>query len=125
MARDSRYPDNWKEISLSIRQGRAGGRCEARWDGKRCRNCQGGCYPKSGKRIQLGCHHIGIPKPDGSMGSHEDKADCRPENLLAVCYPCHVKLHKDYVNGMRKARREQRSREAWARRGWVQLELGV
>ena len=125
MARDSRYPDNWPAISLAIRQGRAGGRCEARWQGKRCRNVEGGRYPRSGRVIRLACHHIGIPRPDGRHGDKQDKMDCRPENLIAVCYACHARLDADLHTAARKAKREQRTREAWARRGFVQLELGV
>jgi hypothetical protein len=125
VARDKRYPDNWKQISDAIRHGRAKGRCEARWDGHRCPHREGGYYPRSHGRIILYCHHLGIPKPDGSLGSRHDKMDCRPENLLAVCYPCHVKLDADIHKEARRARQEQQTREAWARRGWVQLELEV
>lgn len=125
MARDKRYPENWAEISRSIRYGRAKGRCEARWDGVRCPHREGNLYPKSHGRIRLYCHHLGIPRHDGRMGDPRDKMDVRPENLLAVCYPCHVRLDAPLLKEQRKAERERRTREAWAKRGWMQLSLPI
>lgn len=125
MSRDKRYPDNWAEISKAIRVGRAKGRCEARWGGIRCQNRQGGHYFASGKRVQLYCHHLGIPRADGSLGDRTDKSDCRPENLLAVCYACHVRLDAGLHTEARRAKKEARQRAAWEKRGWVQLELAL
>jgi hypothetical protein len=125
MARDSRYPDNWADISSFIRAVRAGGRCEARWDGHRCQHRHGGYYPTTHGRIQLSTHHIGIPKADGSPGDPRDKSDCRPENLLAVCWPCHLKLDYPLLKDSLRATRERKAREAWEERGWVQMELAL
>lgn len=69
-----RYPVNWKEIALSVKE-LAGWRCAA--CGKQCR--------KPGEKFDthrrtLTVHHINhIPE------------DCRRENLIALCAPCHLK----------------------------------
>ena len=41
-------------------------------------------------RVVLTVHHIGVDKPDGTMGDPRDKMDCRDENLIALCQRCHL-----------------------------------
>lgn len=97
------YPDNWKEISLQIRQA-AGWKCE------QCGAPHGAMIQRSDfhpyvwryaqegnnhnwsnpKRCVISVHHIGVDKPDGTPGDSRDKMDCRPENLIALCARCHL-----------------------------------
>jgi hypothetical protein len=115
----SRYPSNWPEISLRIRE-RAGQKCEqcgvpnglevlrstidpARYlilgeDGIH-RTRQGESVRLSEipteydeakyVKIVLTVHHIGASMPDGTFSDPEDKLDCRDENLIALCQRCH------------------------------------
>lgn len=113
----ARYPPDWPEISDRIRW-RAGNRCE--WidqDGQRCQARQGLPSPITGSRVVLTVAHLGIPTPDGSPGSHQDKMDCRPENLLCLCQFHH--LNYDRPEAI-KAAAEQRRRQQLAA---GQLEL--
>jgi hypothetical protein len=75
----SRYPRNWKEISLSIRRDRAAGRCE--WvgdDGLRCQAVDGTPHPITGSRVVLTVAHL----------DHQPE-NCAPENLRAWCQMHH------------------------------------
>ena len=69
-----RYPANWKEISMRVKE-QAGWKCQQ--CGKQCR--------KPGEQLDthtrtLTVHHINhIPE------------DCRPDNLIALCAPCHLR----------------------------------
>lgn len=77
------YPPNWEQIAHHIIWVRAGGRCES------C-GVRGGTLRSPTKvYVKLACHHLGVPKPDGSPGDKNDKMDCRPENLIALCQKCH------------------------------------
>jgi hypothetical protein len=104
----SKYPANWGSISRAIRQ-RANWRCE--WCGvqnaesiSRRRNDPSDwravldvefltwderiwTHPVT---IVLTVHHIGVRLPDGTPGDPNDKMDCRPENLVALCQRCHL-----------------------------------
>jgi len=40
--------------------------------------------------VILTVHHIGVDKPDGTLGDPCDKMDCRDENLIALCQRCHL-----------------------------------
>lgn len=113
----SRYPDNWKEISQSVRD-RAGQECEwcgvkngaigARdkdgqwWDENQIDSMNsavgeshfGYDYPKI-IRIVLTVAHLGIDHVDGTPGDKNDKRDCRPENLAALCQRCHLNFDRE------------------------------
>jgi hypothetical protein len=83
-----RYPENWKEISLSIRN-REGWRCK--W----CSAENGKMHPETGSKVVLTVAHLGIKRPDGSPGDKHDKMDVRPENLAALCQRCHLNFDRD------------------------------
>ncbi|MDJ0717695.1 MAG: HNH endonuclease [Prochloraceae cyanobacterium] len=78
----SRYPANWKEIALAVKE-------SAGW---RCRSCGKKCFrpgekPKDLTRAQwtnytLCVHH-----------SNYNPEDNRPENLIPLCTPCHLSKH--------------------------------
>ena len=147
----SRYPANWKEISLQIRTERAKSRCE--WCGVQngavgARDLAGefhtrqeitqDMYPHDWDRlfgangeqpryfnIVLTVAHLGVPHPDGRPGNKHDKSDCRPENLAAICQRCHLNFDRaDHVAGAATTR-ERKRRERGAARGWVQGELAL
>lgn len=61
------YPYNWFEIANHIKQA-------AEW---KCEGC--GCY--HGDPYQLTVHHINY-----------NPANCLPENLIALCQSCHLKV---------------------------------
>jgi len=85
----AKYPANWPDISRRIRE-RAGQRCE--WCGAR----NGQPHPITGSRVVLTVAHLGTPHyPDGSLGSKQDKLDCRDENLAALCQLHHFSLDRD------------------------------
>lgn len=113
----SRYPPNWDDISHQIRFERAGGKCEwcgvehgaigardkdGEWHDEKDihhMNSTGGYllfghFP-SMVRIVLTTAHLGVDKPDGSPGDKQDKMDCRPENLAALCQRCHLNFDRD------------------------------
>lgn len=129
----SKYPANWKEISVAIRE-RAGWRCE--WCG--VENGAVGARDRYGKwwneenihhlnsddgyslfgefprmiRIVLTVAHLGVPKPDGSMGDKRDKMDCRPENLASLCQRCHLNYDRDEHKHNTAATRRRQQVEA-------------
>jgi hypothetical protein len=78
-----RYPADWEEIALKVKQA-------AKWQ---CEMCGLGCIPsgvtvadigKSARAIyRLEAHHINC-KPE----------DNRKENLIALCSSCHLRQHR-------------------------------
>lgn len=104
----SRYPANWNQISLQIRE-REGQKCK--WCGAPngqliWRNALNpvewspapeghlaDAMALDGQRfvkVVLTVAHLGVPKPDGQPGDKHDKHDVRPENLAALCQRCHL-----------------------------------
>lgn len=81
MAKPRRYPDNWQEIALSVKE-------NAGW---RCAKCHQQCLPSGTKsgltkserfKVTLTVHHRNrIPE------------DNRLENLVALCTACHLSYH--------------------------------
>ena len=114
----SRYPANWKEISLAIRRDRAKWCCE--WcgalNGERI-------SPIRTSRVVLTVAHLGVPHADGRPGNKHDKADCRAENLAALCQRCHLNFDRADHLARAAVTRERHRRERDAARGWVQLDL--
>lgn len=95
----ARYPANWRQISLRIRE-RAGGRCECEGEcgrghftaaalanmardgipaGDRCAARHGENHPVTGSRVVLTVAHL----------DHEPE-HCDDENLKAMCQRCHL-----------------------------------
>lgn len=97
------YPADWKDISRRIRFERAGGRCE--WCGAENYTQ----HPVTGSKVILTTAHLGKPLPDGTPGSKENKMDCRPENLAALCQRCHLNYDRaEILDKQRENRRKQR-----------------
>lgn len=143
----SRYPADWKQISLAIRRDRAHWRCE--WCGVRhgatgARDGRGGFHTKgeleglgpdswddlfgAGKQphyidIVLTVAHLGVPHADGRPGNKHDKADCRPENLAALCQRCHLNYDRQDHLDRAAVTRARKRRDRDASRGSVQLSL--
>lgn len=84
----SRYPADWKAISLRIRE-REGWRCK--W----CGAVNGEPHPRTGSRVVLTVAHLGTTHPDGRSGDKHDKLDVREENLAALCQACHLNYDRD------------------------------
>lgn len=126
----SRYPDNWPEISLRIRE-RDGWKCK--WCGVAngaigSRDKKGRWWPEEDilglddgegyelfgavvkrTKIVLTVHHLGADRPDGSKGDVHDKLDCRDENLLSLCQRCHLLADLDtHIINAAKTRRRKR-----------------
>lgn len=83
-----RYPANWKEISLHIRER----------DGWRCKFCgaeNGKPHPVTGAKVVLTVAHLGVPYSDGTPGDKRNKQDMRDENLAALCQRCHLRYDVD------------------------------
>lgn len=74
----SRYPENWAEISKSIRE-RAGGKCEF------CGAVNYHPNPVTGSKVILTVAHL-----------NHDPMDCRPENLKALCQRCHLAYDREH-----------------------------
>lgn len=82
-----RYPINWPQISLAIREA-AGWTCE--WCGAKQGDERLGTKGRH-YRVILTVAHLGAPHPDGRPGDVHDKMDVRRENLAALCQPCHLR----------------------------------
>jgi predicted HNH restriction endonuclease len=77
-----RYPENWSDIALSVKQA-------ADW---RCRHCRKQCLrpgekPKDFTRSEwtvatLSVHHANFTPEDNRL-----------ENLIPLCTPCHLAVH--------------------------------
>lgn len=88
----SRYPDDWKAISLHIRSERAQDRCEC--DGRCGRpsshlDLDGRCQNRNGRRA------VGTGSVVVLTVAHLDHTpeNCAGDNLMAMCQGCH--LHYD------------------------------
>lgn len=100
----SKYPPNWPEISLRIRE-RSGGQCEC--DGRcghphggRCDARHGSPHPVTGSRVVLTVAHLDH-NPD----------NCADSNLAAYCQRCHLAYdleeHRRRAAETRRRKREQ------------------
>lgn len=80
-----RYPADWKRIAQSVKEA-AGWKCQQ--CGKQCR--------RPGERLDthqrtLTVHHL------DHMPEH-----CEPENLVALCAPCHLRMDAEWHAERRK-----------------------
>jgi len=73
-----RYPKNWKEISVRIRE-RAGNRCEF------CGAENHQPHPETGSMVVLTVAHL-----------DHDPQNCSDENLRALCQRCHLRYDADH-----------------------------
>lgn len=99
----SRYPADWKEISLAIKD-RAGWRCECTGecgrheyhldDDGRCVNEHGRPAIGTGSKVVLTTAHL----------DHTPE-NCEPENLRAMCQGCHLHYDREHHAETRAARR--------------------
>ena len=98
----SSYPPDWSAISRAIRE-RSEGRCECTGEcglhrGDRCAERDGEPALFAAGRIFLTVAH-----------RNHAPADCRPENLMALCQTCHLRydgvLHATNAAATRRQRR--------------------
>lgn len=86
----ARYPANWKEIAMKVKE-------DAGW---KCQNCGVQCR-KPGERftthkLTLTVAHLNhVPE------------DVRPENLRALCAPCHLRYDAKHHAETRKRKKEE------------------
>lgn len=102
------YGPDWGQISLRIRQGRAGWRCECRGEcgrpaahlagDRRCGAKHGQPSPSTGSLVVLTTAHLDHDP------THND-----PENLRAYCNGCHLWYDRDHHAETRR-RNEQAAR---------------
>lgn len=98
----SRYPKNWKEISLSIRE-------RDEWCCKFCGAENGKPNPATGSIVVLTVAHLGTVHADGTAGDPHDKMDVRDENLAGLCQRCHLNYDRDeHIENARKTRIRKR-----------------
>lgn len=102
----SRYPPDWKQISLRIRAERAGWQCE--W----CGAANGQPHPDTGSTVILTVAHLGTPHPDGTPGDKHDKLDVRDDNLAALCQRCHLNYDRDEHMANAAATRRRKRHDA-------------
>ena len=85
----SRYPKDWKVISLRIRA-RSGGRCECQGEcglhppnplPRRCVERHGEQAQFANGKVVLTVAHLGDPSPE----------NCADDNLKAMCQRCHLR----------------------------------
>ena len=86
MERD-RYPEDWERIASKVKESN-GWRCEG--CGKQCRRPG---EPFDTHKRTLTVHHI----------NHRPE-DCREENLVALCAPCHLRADAKHHAETRKRR---------------------
>ena len=84
----SKYPQNWKEIALKVKEA-------AGW---KCQPCGKQCYfpgePVEDTRYVLTVAHV-----------NHVESDCRLENLVAACSVCHLKYDAERKRWQRLAKR--------------------
>jgi hypothetical protein len=98
----SRYPPDWREISLRVR-------IEANWRCEWCGAVNGRDHPETGSRVVLTVAHLGAEREDGSPGDKHDKMDVRRVNLAALCQRCHLNFDRDeHLANARETRRRKR-----------------
>lgn len=89
----SKYPENWSEIATEVKD-TAGWKCQV--CGVQCRK-PGDVFLTH--RLTLTVAHI-----------NHVESDCRPENLVAACAPCHLKYDAERKRWQKLARQRIESR---------------
>jgi hypothetical protein len=118
----SKYPADWKAISLRIRKERAGDRCE--WckapNGEYIYRVKGDEFQYTTRETmgdgQVGItHHIGIKVVLTVAHLNHDTTDNRDENLAALCQRCHLRYDADlHKRNSAETRRKKKEREQLA-----------
>lgn len=135
----SRYPADWNEIAKAVKD-KAGWCCEEcglvhgmwiirnslrpneyQWqdddlywhdvDGEKIHPDY--CWQSPAIKVVITVHHVGVDKPDGTLGDPDDKMDNRSENLKALCQRCHLLAD---LESHRRAAKKTRQRKAQERR---------
>ena len=84
------YPGNWDEIARAVKDG-------ADWRCEECgRQCRRPGEPFDTHRRTLTVSHV-----------NHDPMDCRPENLRALCAPCHLRYDAGHHAETRRNNRNQ------------------
>jgi hypothetical protein len=103
------YPADWPEISRRIRE-RSGGQCECEGEcglhrthpgPRRCTERNGARAKWAGGVVILTVAHL-----------NHTPADCRDENLKAMCQRCHLRYDTQHHINSRRARRRREQEEA-------------
>lgn len=82
------YPENWDEIARKVKD-------EADW---KCEGCGKQCR-RPGEKFDTAKRTLTV-----SHKNHKP-ADCRRENLQALCAPCHLRYDKDHHAETRRKKR--------------------
>jgi len=91
----SRYPENWTEIALAVKEA-------ADW---RCQRCGLQCR-RPGEPFDTQRHTLTVAHwPDS------DTMNCAPENLLALCSACHLRADAPMHARHARQTRERRQRD--------------
>lgn len=96
-----RYPKDWKRIAYEIKE-KAGWKCE--FCGKQCRRPG---EPFETHRKTLTVAHM-----------NHTPEDIRPENLKALCAPCHLRYDAKHHAETRRTERHAESRDNRLRADW-------
>lgn len=87
-----RYPKDWNEIATTVKEA-AGWKCDL--CGKQCRRGREGAF--EAHKLTLTVAHV-----------NHVEADCRPENLAALCAPCHLAYDATRKKVQRAVRRRMK-----------------
>jgi len=105
----TKYPPDWRTISVSIRN-RSGGRCECRGEcghthlAPRCDAMNHTRHPVTGSRVVLTVAHL------CRCRDAEGKKCGDPTHLLALCQRCHLSLDRaDHIAHARANRHARRA----------------
>ena len=90
------YPDNWTEIALAVKD-------EAQWQCEKCgKQCRRPIEPFDTHKNTLTVAHC-----------NHTPMDCRPENLSAMCAPCHLRYDAPRKAGDRWRRGMKNQMTLW------------
>lgn len=84
------YPKDWEKISLALRQ-------QSNWQ---CQHCGKPCR-QTGESVRDFCDRVGFKYEDVIVAPirwcltvahlNHEPSDCRVENLMVMCTPCHLR----------------------------------
>lgn len=97
MFKKALYPSDWPKIRAAILK-RAGNRCEGTPQFPHCRAENGKPHPETDTRVVLTTAHMW----------DDDKMNCDPANLRALCQRCHLNWDRPHHLAVQKKNREAR-----------------